>query len=179
MPEQHNSIGFHSNDGRFGLELPRAVVQDMLRICQEAGGVETGGILLGRYNKEHNLAVVQSVTGPPPDSQRFFARFLRGVSGLQELLNRLWQRKEREFYLGEWHHHPLAIPDPSLDDLVQMKDIARSDRYACPEPILVILSGSPTKDWQLSAIVCTRNGVVFPLCRSSDCGTRSLLKDKP
>lgn len=164
MSEVDNSIGFHSSDGRFGLELTHAVVQDMLRICRDARGVETGGILLGRYNHEHNRAIVHNVTGPPPDSQHFFARFLRGVAGLQELLDRFWNKKDKKFYLGEWHHHPLPIPDPSPDDVSQMQDIARSDRYACPEPALVILSGSPTMDWKLSAMLCTRDGTVITMC---------------
>lgn len=169
MSEQDSSIGFYSGDGRFGLELPHGIVQDILRICQAAGGIETGGIMLGQYNSEHTRAIVHNVTGPPPDSQHFFARFLRGVAGLQELLDHFWNKKEKRFYLGEWHHHPLPIPDPSPDDLVQMQEIAGSDRYACPEPILLILSGSPNKVWQLTAIVCTRNGEVCPLISSPLC----------
>ncbi len=163
MDKQGNLTNFVSGDGRFGMTLPLEVVQDMWRICKDSNGLETGGILIGRYNEEHNRAIVCTATGPPPDSQHFFARFLRGISGLQRLLNGLWNDKERTFYLGEWHHHPLAIPTPSPHDIAQMRQIARDHRYACPEPILVIVSISTTADWHLTAHVFTQTDAVIAL----------------
>jgi integrative and conjugative element protein (TIGR02256 family) len=176
VSEQDSSIGFASGDGRFGIDLPQDAVQEMLRICRAAGGIETGGILLGQYNKDHTRAIVHTVTGPPPDSQQFFARFLRGVSGLQKLLDQLWNKKDRRFYLGEWHHHPLPIPDPSPDDLTQMQEIACSVQYACPEPLLMILSGPPLAEWRLTAHVLTREGALISLRSSLVEEATSILK---
>ena len=153
MADLQRSLWFQSADGRFGLSVPEPAVKELLKFCQDANDVETGGIIIGRYSKDQATAVVDRITGPPPDSMHFFAQFLRGVQGLQELLNRVWSKQERLFYLGEWHYHPLPNPNPSADDVAQMQTIANSQKYACPEPILLIVAGPPAKGWLFSATV--------------------------
>lgn len=161
-------LHFRSADGEFGLSLSAAAIKELLEICGATGNMETGGILIGRYSNDCSIALVDQVTGPPADSKHFFARFLRGVAGLQDLLNCMWAKEERRFYLGEWHYHPLPAPNASADDISQMQQIAFSDRYACPEPILVILSGPPCADWRLSATVYPRHKSIVPMLQLTD-----------
>ena len=71
------------------------------------------------------------------------------MRGLQRSVNKLW--KSRSFYLGEWHFHPFAAPDPSGSDISQMCEIARAESCKCPEPVLVILGGDPAGEWQIRA----------------------------
>ena len=80
-------------------------------MCSESGRVETGGVLIGRYNRERNMATVTRVCGPPPDSRKGRNTFVRGTQGLQHLINRLWH--VNEYYLGEWHYHPEGTAHPS------------------------------------------------------------------
>ncbi len=131
---------FRTSDRKLHVVLPSAALGSLLACCREAADRETGGILLGYYNKRHDTATVTYVSDPPKDSRFGRTWFKRGVLGLQQLITRLW--REREYYLGEWHFHPDASPVTSRQDESQMLDIARSHAYQCPEPILVIVGGA-------------------------------------
>ena len=156
MVDSTHPLHFQSADGKFGLSVPEDVVKELLKYCQDAEDVETGGIIIGRYSDDQVTAVVDRVTGPPPDSKHLFTRFLRGVQGLQALLNRVWSKPERQYYLGEWHYHPRPNPAPSAEDIGQMQEIAKSERYACPEPVLLIVYGQPSDRRGFSAHVFKR-----------------------
>ena len=147
---------FRSADGRFSVELRYAAAGEMTRHCRASPVWETGGLLVVFYSEDRSLAVVERATGPPADSRRAFATFFRGVRGLQDLLDRLWGRPERLYYLGEWHYHPLPFPMPSASDVAQMGRIAADERYACPEPVLVIVSGPAASGCQFSVTVHPR-----------------------
>jgi hypothetical protein len=135
----------------------------MRRFCLASRDAETGGILIGRYSDDRSMAFVEQVTGPPPDSRRAFATFFRGVKGLQELLDRLWAKPDKRYYLGEWHYHLSPILTPSRDDVMQMGRIASSNSYACPEPILVIVTGPSTPRCLLSVTIHPFNSTMVPL----------------
>jgi integrative and conjugative element protein (TIGR02256 family) len=143
---------FQSADRQFGLRISAKEIDRMVSLCRKAKRAETGGVIVGQYNEQHDWAIVTEVTGPPEDSRSGSTWFLRGVRGLQQLIERLWQR-DRSFYLGEWHYHPYSSPDPSSTDTSQMRKIADSASYACPEPILLILGGDPSKELQIRAFV--------------------------
>ena len=136
---------FGSVDGRFNLSLPTDLWDELCLFCQNAGQIETGGILIGNYDYKLNRAMVTQVIGPTADSKGGKSWFLRGIKGLQPILNNLWQSRQ-EFYLGEWHFHPYALPIPSHQDIKQMRQIARTQAYNCPEPLLLIVGGDPQKE---------------------------------
>jgi integrative and conjugative element protein (TIGR02256 family) len=158
---------FHSTDRRYGLVLGCEQLAKILEICSASDHLETGGILVGSYNEAHDLAIVSDVSGPPPDSKRGPTWFFRGVRGLQTWIERLW--KGKCYYLGEWHFHPGARPDPSGTDKSQIHDISRSAGYHCPEPLLVIIGGSVTENWEIAAFVAPRNAplTVLQECRAN------------
>ena len=147
-------IDVSSDDGRFGLYVAPRHVGTLLSLCSEANHLETGGILIGRYNKTHDVAVVTRVCGPAEDSRRGRQQFWRGFRGIQRLLNCLWRKQE--YYLGEWHYHPGGPARPSAVDIAQMKCIAESTAYHCPEPILIIVGGMPPLNWEAVAYVFPR-----------------------
>lgn len=124
-------------------------------MCSAAGRNETGGVLMGRYNGELNVATVTRVVGPPPDSRRGRSTFVRGTRGLQQLIERLW--RVDEYYLGEWHFHPGGTARPSSVDIRQMKRISESGAYNCPEPILIVVGGMPLAELEVVAHVFPRN----------------------
>lgn len=131
-----------TEDGSFAVELQSSVLGALDRYCRDAGSVETGGILVGRYSDDLTLAIVREATPPPTDSKRGRSWFIRGVSGLTEMLSKRWRARERTFYLGEWHFHPATHVEPSNDDFAQMIEISRAREYVCKEPLLLILGAA-------------------------------------
>lgn len=149
-----------SRDRKFGLILPETHVSLLLALCAQSTPHETGGILAGFYTTAHDCAVVTAVSRAPSDSRHGRTFFLRGVRGLQRWIDYLWRRKH-QYYLGEWHFHPGGPPRPSCTDTEQMKQFAASPDYQCPEPILVIIGGTPPETWTVGAYVFPRDqGIV-------------------
>ena len=115
---------WQSADGRFGASLNDQVVSQLQQYCARAHPEETGGVLIGRYDESHRIALIVEATLPPPDSSFGRFRFVRGIAGLAEQFKRLWMRTPRHYYLGEWHYHPGSSTTPSSQDRKQMQAIA-------------------------------------------------------
>lgn len=144
-----------TEDGTFAVELRASVLGALNRYCRDAGSLETGGILIGRYSNDLAVAIVREATPPPTDSKRGCSWFVRGVSGLREMLGNRWQSRERTFYIGEWHFHPVNYIEPSGDDFAQMLEISKTREYTCKEPLLLILGGSQDEGQRiLRVFVC-------------------------
>ncbi len=161
MPEWE----FWSIDRRFGLKIGERAAARLLCFVLRSGDTETGGILVGFYTETLDCAVVTAVSGPPADSQRARSWFARGIRGLQRWLERLW-RTEGDYYLGEWHVHTGAAPDPSPRDIEQMQQIAPSELYRCPEPILLIIGGDLRRHGNARAFVFPRGQDPVELVRA-------------
>lgn len=130
---------FRYKDFDIRVVLEQQHIDSMVSYIRTAGINETGGILLGRY-LDTTTATITHVVGPTSDSKSGRYWFVRGVQGLATLLSKAW--KKDEYYLGEWHYHPNGTITPSSQDLTQMKKIAKSKEYKCPEPIMVIIAGN-------------------------------------
>lgn len=158
---------FLSQDGRFGLQLTEGDVERLLLLCTAAAEYETGGVLFGRYSEDRIWAEVSEVTSAPSDSRSGHTWFERGTHRLQERIVRLW-RESKQYYLGEWHYHPHAPPNPSSTDNTQLRRIATSTAYQCPEPVLLIVGGDPRGAWYIRAFVYLRRGGRVELFGATD-----------
>jgi Prokaryotic homologs of the JAB domain len=156
---------FRSAARDVGLELKPTQLSTLRKRCAASWPKETGGVLVGRYNRSLDIARVTRLPLAPPDSTASIVSFVRGVHGLTELFEHLWQRDSdlREYYLGEWHYHPGQVPVPSSWDDEQMRAIARDGRYQCPEPVLLIVGGGKGVGWSFGAQVYFRGGGRKPL----------------
>ena len=144
-----------TSDGAYGLLIEEPVLRALDRMCRDAGAIETGGVLVGRYSADLTVATVREATPPPSDSRRGRSWFERGVAGLRDMLGRRWRSKERTYYIGEWHFHPAAQIVPSSDDFSQMVQIAHAAEYDCQAPVMVILGASQSLGVRsLRAFVC-------------------------
>ncbi len=152
---------YWSADRKFGLRINGTEVQKLMGHCKKAGDTETGGILVGFYTETHDCAIVTDLCGPPSDSRSGKTWFWRGVHGLQEWLRQLWT--DKRFYLGEWHFHPHSGAVPSQIDCDQLEEISRSTQYNCPEPILLLVGGTPPRRWEMAAHVFPRMQACVPL----------------
>lgn len=148
-------IEFWSNDDDFGLRLPVNSLNQMIKYCIKCYPNETGGILIGSYNRSRDCAIIENISGPPKDSKHKKSWFKRGIHGLQKKLEKYW--KINKFYLGEWHFHPNGEPFPSDPDTIQLKKIAESNNNSCSEPILIIIGGNPNNSPRIRTYIFPRN----------------------
>ncbi len=145
-------IEFWSEDRAFGLKVPAGALSRMLELSRRAAPKETGGVLVGYYTEAQDCAVVTEVSGAPPDSRSGRGFFVRGTTGLQRRLNRLWHW-ERRFYIGDWHSHPGEVPRASATDIAQLEEIANDESRKCPEPIALLIGDGATDGNDVAAYV--------------------------
>lgn len=124
--------------------LTEDLLFEIREFCIEKDNLETGGILVGIYDSDLQSAIITKVLGPPSDSKHSRASFIRGTKGVKKTLDCMW--KEGQYYLGEWHFHPNALPIASSQDISQMKKIAKNELYRRPEPLMLII-GQDNKDF--------------------------------
>ncbi len=154
-------LEFWSDNRHYGLVLPASQVERLIGFCLAVQGQETGGILVGQYNAAHDCATVTVVSEAPSDSQAGRTWFHRGMAGLSRWLRQLWTK--REYYLGEWHYHPNGRPLPSGTDAAQMREIATSIQYHCPEPLMIIIGEDQEFGFRLLAYVFPKGAGPIPL----------------
>lgn len=148
-------------DKQYGIRIPSHVIQNILNYCKKNPNQETGGILVGYYNRNHDCAIVTDCSGPPKDSKSSSSAFWRGIIGLQKWIIDLWRQKRRRYYLGEWHFHTKPITSPSTDDKEQMIKNAKNIKLQCPESVMVIIGGDPEKKWHCDTYLFTEDGRIL------------------
>lgn len=116
---------------------------------------ETGGVLCGYYTEDKVSAVITDFLEPTKDSILGRVSFVRGISGLKEMLDEKW--KEGKYYLGDWHLHPYSSPSASGQDVLQLIQNSRDSSLKCPEPIMVIIGGKT--NMEINLYICF-HGVV-------------------
>ncbi len=136
----------------YGCRVTRRVLATIAQWAVDACPSETGGILIGHYSTDRRCARVTQALPAPVDSGSGPTWFHRGTDGLQQQLQHAWNVDD-VYYLGEWHVHPNGTPAPSAVDIQQMRAIARSPAYHCPEPLLLVLAGTPSHSWQIGLFV--------------------------
>lgn len=141
-------IEFSSSDKKYNISLSVVAFEQMKTMAYMSTKKETGGILIGSYDDEGNRAFITKVSSPPKDSRSSWASFLRGTLGLKKMLIEEW--KAGNYYLGEWHLHPAGSPNPSSQDINQIKEISKDVKYKCPEPILIILAPHSTSSFAIT-----------------------------
>lgn len=150
-----SEIIFKTINNKFFVEIDSKLINDIKIECIKAKNNETGGILIGYYSEDQNVAIISRVTGPPKDSKHGKFFFRRGINGLMSIINKEWSLGQ--YYLGEWHFHPNSSSTPSIVDNIQMKKFLINKSLKCPEPILLIVGGNQHNGWELSVHVYTKN----------------------
>jgi len=141
MLEAHK---WESPDRLLTVYLPIRVLKKICRLCTHHLNTETGGILVGQYSADGRIAKILNAYPPPNDSVFGKWWFVRGTIGLAVKLIQLWESKNRQYYIGEWHYHPSCDVSPSDTDIQQMIAIANSNNYKCDKPILLIIGPKGT-----------------------------------
>ncbi len=79
---------------------------------------ETGGVLLGKVDYEHQIVYVATILPSPSDSEEWPTSYIRGIRGLYKSVEKLRKVTHNDLvYVGEWHSHPVGHSNsPSEDD---------------------------------------------------------------
>jgi hypothetical protein len=87
---------------------------------------ETGGILFGLVDIPAKKIHLVDASAAPPDSDEQPGSFVRGVAGVEELMDSVRRRTAGQVrYVGEWHSHPpRSSARPSAIDGVQIDWLA-------------------------------------------------------
>ena len=119
------------------VSVSTAALRTMFSGRTGAGDRETGGILVGSWDRQRDAFYIVAALDPPPDSVSSRTGFVRGNDGVYATLDEIERRTAANLtYVGEWHSHP---PDfgtaPSGDDRILLEWIgevlAFSDVPAC------------------------------------------------
>jgi proteasome lid subunit RPN8/RPN11 len=142
-------------DSDVTVEIPASCLEAMIDLCTAADSLETGGILAGTTLKETTALIIRA-RDPPRDSTQGPMMFHRGTERVDE-----WLREARDsmgiHYLGEWHYHPSTSPDLSRPDRAQMNEIASTESYGCPHPIMFIIGGHASEQFAVRAYLFHRD----------------------
>ena len=93
--------------------------------------VETGGLLFGLVDIPAKRIHLVDASPAPPDSVERRSEFVRGVDGVDELMDSVRRRTAGQVrYVGEWHSHPprasarpSAIDGQQIDWLAALMDM--------------------------------------------------------
>jgi integrative and conjugative element protein (TIGR02256 family) len=84
------------------------------RFVQADGGLEAGGVFLGRYIVDSQAIVIDEATEPAPGDERLPRNFHRLDEAHNVRVMDAWRASDgRVHYLGEWHTHSEPFPVPS------------------------------------------------------------------
>ncbi|MBI1349459.1 hypothetical protein GC163_24605 [bacterium] len=123
------------------VELPQSVRETMVAEVVSSPATETGGILLGRL--DGSKAIIHRATGPGPNAVRTPTKFERDLEFSQQELEAEVSNGNGNIYLGEWHSHLVAVPEPSGRDVLSMTGIAEAANYATDCPVMLICGLDP------------------------------------
>lgn len=150
-------LRWRSRCRRYSVAVRKRCLTEMLRMAREHQAAEIGSALCGCYSSDGRRAVVMGMTPVPPDSHSSTRAFVRGVVGLAEFFRDLFARSRgRRHYVGEWHSHPNAPPQPSAIDWARQRELAEDPAMECAECILIVVGGNLEQDPRLGVYVHSR-----------------------
>lgn len=122
-------IYIKGDGGKFKIDgLPLQKISEYLQINPRMN--EAGGVLLGRYIIDSNDIVVDDITTPMPNDVRKRCFYLKQKKYHQAVVTEKWIKSNGTCnYLGEWHTHPEAVPNPSSIDTGEWKRLLKSTKF--------------------------------------------------
>lgn len=149
-----NDLVFTDQTGEYEIRVNARALAEMRTEARRGRRVrgpriETGGMLLGSLDEATQTVLIDTVTGPSPDSHLSAAYFDHGTEGTQEIVTALQSATaNRVGFVGMWHTHPYGLASPSLTDETGMADIVSPDGNS-RRALMLILGGDAAiwEDW--------------------------------
>jgi hypothetical protein len=145
--------------GGWNMVIDAGLVQRVRQMRSERLPSETGGILFGLVDIPAKHIHIVDASLAPPDSEERSMGFVRGVVGVDELMERVTQRTAGQVrYVGEWHSHPpRASARPSAVDGQQIDWLAAlMGIESMPALMLIVAEG------ELAVIFADNEAVRLP-----------------
>jgi len=105
---------------------------------------ETGGVLVGHFDRQRRIIYVVDALGSPKDSTEWPSLYIRGAQGLRAELERIASATLSNLeYVGEWHSHPDGCPAKlSPTDKLALKSLsAQLEGTGAPIVMLICAEG--------------------------------------
>jgi hypothetical protein len=120
--------------------IREAVIREIEAARAAANGLETGGILVGSWDRRERRAYIVGHFDPPPDSEHSATGFVRGMVGVYQTVEQVEDATALNLtYVGEWHTHPPRhSSQPSQDDANLLKWIGGVVSFSDAPPLMVI-----------------------------------------
>lgn len=125
------------------------VLSDLKGYYHSSMKYETGGILLGKFNRNNRIIEIVEVYELKTN---FFSRILyrRNARKAQKIINKRWRETDGVInYVGEWHTHPCMQAIPSDTDIHSLREIATKVGASLPGTLLIIVG----RDEKINLIV--------------------------
>ena len=142
------------------------VLSDLKRYYYSNTKYETGGILLGKFNR--NNRIIEIVEAYELKTN-FFSRILyqRNTRKAQKIINKRWFETDGVInYVGEWHTHPCMQVSPSDTDIHSLKEITAKVKDSLPGTLLIIVG----KDEKINLIVQREDVIEMQLLSEEENG---------
>lgn len=132
-------------------QLLQEPLEFIIRESNHSYPLETGGMLIGRF--DGNCALISQATGPGPKADKTPSEFKRDGEYSQWVLDKTVARSDgTQDYIGEWHSHPMNS-GPSGKDFASLRWIAQNPSYAVAQPVLAICRRQREDGWIMSFYV--------------------------
>jgi hypothetical protein len=124
----------------WAISISEDVVRTIMAARTAAGSCETGGILVGVWDRVRERAYIVGNYPPPPDSVANSTSFVRGDEGVFRTLHTVETRTATNLtYIGEWHTHPAGYSSrPSADDGILLRWIGDVLLFLDVPPLMLI-----------------------------------------
>lgn len=91
----------------WNIRCPTHVLEKLHLDRKNSGDIETGGVLIGAWDRDKSLIYIAGYLGPPPDSVQTKSGFIRGSVRLDQAVSAINElTMDNLGYVGEWHSHP-------------------------------------------------------------------------
>jgi hypothetical protein len=98
---------FRSKQPHFSVTISRGVLESIFDECDQYDSHETGGRLIGTYQKKGDRYDVQlsAVLGPGPNARRSATSFFQDGDYQEQVFRSIEERHPEVEHLGNWHTH--------------------------------------------------------------------------
>ena len=136
-PSPYRKVSIAGHAGSISVEA----VEAMTSARRKAGACETGGILVGSWDRARKAFYVVAALDAPTDSVASRTGFVRGCAGVYQTLEDVERRTAANLtYVGEWHSHPPGHGTaPSGDDQVLLEWISDVLAFSDVPPCMAIV----------------------------------------
>jgi hypothetical protein len=123
---------FRSKQPQFSVTIARAALESIFDECDQYDSHETGGRLIGTYQKKgaHYDVQLSGVLGPGPAAQRSNTSFFQDGEYQERIFRQIEEKHPDIEHLGNWHtHHVNGLATLSQGDHATYQRIVNHDKH--------------------------------------------------